>query len=151
MMVGRLCQKCEGRFLVPVQLWSRYTQKPTENLFFNLQKGVWILYIVTVSCLLTTVCSRIDSCCHLFSILHPGVKAHMKSLITHTVYCWGRGGCLQSVLFLGLDCDWREWLQDGLIVSLFKVQGFVWGQREKKEEERSVLQSCHLIHSHTQL
>lgn len=53
----------------------------------------------------------------------------MKSCVTRTVYCGGGGGRLLPALLLGLGCDQSEWLQDGLLVSLFQVHGFIWGQR----------------------
>lgn len=49
--------------------------------------------------------------------------------VTPTVKHWSRSGCLLSSLLLGLGSDQGESFQDGLLVSLFKVHGFIWGQK----------------------
>lgn len=73
-----------------------------------------------------------------------------SSCVSRTVKCRGRGGCLLSTLLLGLGCDQREWLQDGLLLSLFQVHGFIWGQRGGEVISSSPSSSSD-SQSHTQL
>lgn len=67
-------------------------------------------------------------------ILPPYLKAIMMSYSisllfdikrVRTVHDWCRGGCVLSTLLLGFGCNQWEWLQDGLLVSLFQVHGFI--------------------------
>lgn len=89
-------------------------------LFFHIASGISILIVLMLYICIPNITSRYKIC---------SLQDTWK--VIHTVYCWCWGGRLQSALLLGLGCDWRKRLQDRLLVSLFKVLGFVWGQRRK--------------------